>query len=119
MKISEKQKKFAEYYAESGNIFQSAVKAGYSENYAKTNAGKLLENDSIADYLKNLTEPEKKRRILNAAERQKILSGIAENVANFPVDRIRAIDTLNKMTGEYTVKTNISGDLGVRIIEDV
>ena len=119
MKISEKQKKFAEYYAESGNIFQSAVKAGYSENYAKTNARKLLENDRIAEYLKKLTEPAQKQRILNAVERQEILSDIASNKGMLPADRIRAIDTLNKMTGEYTVKTNISGDLGVRIIEDV
>lgn len=119
MKISEKQKKFAEYYAESGNIFQSAVKAGYSENYAKTNAGKLLENDSIAEYLKSLTAPAQEKRILSAAERQEILSDIANNKMFFPADRIKAIDTLNKMTGEYTVKTNISGDLGVRIIEDV
>lgn len=119
MKISEKQKKFAEYYAESGNIFQSAVKAGYSENYAKAQGHKLLENVGVSEYLKTLTEPGHNQRILNALERQAILSSIAEGVANFPADRIKAIDTLNKMTGEYTVKTNISGDLGVRIIEDV
>jgi len=119
VKISEKQKKFAEHYAESGNIFQSAVKAGYSENYAKTNAGKLLENDSISEYLKSLTAPAQKKRILNAAERQEILSDIANNKMLFPADRIKAIDTLNKMTGEYTIKANISGDMGVTIIDDV
>ena len=36
-KINARQKKFAEYYAQSGNSVQSAIKAGYSDNYANTN----------------------------------------------------------------------------------
>lgn len=37
-KLNARQKKFAEYYAECGNIVQSATKAGYSENYANSRA---------------------------------------------------------------------------------
>ena len=33
--MTARQKKFAEYYAQSGNTVQSAIKAGYSEKYAK------------------------------------------------------------------------------------
>ena len=43
-KINERQHKFAEYYAQRGNTVQSAIKAGYSENYANKLAHKLLEN---------------------------------------------------------------------------
>lgn len=33
-KLNARQRKFAEYYAQSGNTVQSAIQAGYSENYA-------------------------------------------------------------------------------------
>lgn len=102
--MNERQKKFAEYYAQCGNTVQSAIKAGYSENYANTNACKLLENDRVADYIKQLTVHQKETRILTAIERQKIISDIANDKENTPSDRIKAIDTLNKMTGEYTTK---------------
>ena len=34
------------------------------------------------------------------------MSDIAKDDENEPSDRIRAVDTLNKMTGEYTVKVD-------------
>ncbi|MDE6148577.1 MAG: terminase small subunit [Ruminococcus sp.] len=105
-KINARQKKFAEYYAQSGNTVQSAIKAGYSENYANANACKLLENVRVAEYIKELSEKSQDERILNAKERQAMLSDIAKDKGNTPTDRIRAIDTLNKMTGEYTVKVD-------------
>lgn len=102
--LNPRQKKFAEYYAQCGNTVQSAIKAGYSENYANTNACKLLENDRVAEYIKQLTVQQKRTRILTAIERQEIISDIAKDNENSPADRIKAIDTLNKMTGEYTTK---------------
>ena len=41
-----------------------------------------------------------------AKERQALLSDIANNGNNAPSDRIKAVDTLNKMTGEYIVKVD-------------
>lgn len=116
--MTERQKKFAEYYAQCGNTVQSAIKAGYSENYANTNACKLLENDRVAEYIKQLTEAAQTARIMTARERQAILSDIAKDKQNELSDRIRAIDTLNKMTGEYTQKVSIDGDVGVKIVDD-
>ena len=40
-KLNARQKKFAEYYAQSGNTVQSAIKAGYSEKYANADACKI------------------------------------------------------------------------------
>lgn len=116
--VTERQKKFAEYYAQCGNTVQSAIKAGYSENYANTNACKLLENDRVTEYIKQLTEAAQTARIMTARERQAILSDIAKDKQNELSDRIRAIDTLNKMTGEYTQKVDVSGNMGVKIIDD-
>ena len=117
--MNERQKKFAEFYAQSGNVLQSAIKAGYSENYAKARGHELLDNVGIAEYIKKLSEKARSKRILSASERQEILSDLARNTAELAADRIRAIDTLNKMTGEYISRTELSGDLGVVIVDDV
>lgn len=110
-KLNARQKKFAEYYAQSGNTVQSAIKAGYSENYANTNACKLLENVRVSEYIKQLSDKLKDKRIISAKDRQIILSDIAKSKEEFASDRIRAIDTLNKMTGEYLNKVEVSGTL--------
>lgn len=104
--LNVRQKKFAEYYAQSGNAAESAVKAGYSAKYANTNASKLLQNTTIANYIKELSEKLKDGRIMTAKDRQVLLSDIARDDENEPNDRIKAVDTLNKMTGEYTVKVD-------------
>lgn len=104
--LNARQRKFAEYYAQSGNAAESAVKAGYSAKYANTNASKLLQNTTIANYIRELSEKLKDERIMTAKDRQVLLSDIARDDENEPNDCIKAVDTLNKMTGEYTVKVD-------------
>lgn len=70
--MTPKQKKFAEYYAQSGNAAQSAIKAGYSDKYANTNASKLLQNTTIAEYIKELSKKAQNERILTAKDRQEL-----------------------------------------------
>lgn len=102
--VTARQKKFAEYYAQCGTAAQSAIQAGYSEKYAGQNADKLLKNTNIVEYIKQLTAKAQSDRIMTAVERQALLSDMAKDGGNAPADRIRAIDTLNKMTGEYVAK---------------
>lgn len=105
-KLNERQKKFAEYYAQSGNATESARKAGYSEKFCNTNASKTLQNTTVQEYIKALSEKTRNDRILTACERQEILSDIAKDGSEDAQARIKAIDTLNKMTGEYTLKVD-------------
>lgn len=51
MKLAQKQKLFADEYIKSGNAMQSAIKAGYSEKYAKSSSAKMLENVGIKSYI--------------------------------------------------------------------
>lgn len=110
-KLNARQKQFAEYYAQSGNIVQSALNAGYSENYANSRAYELLDNVGVSKYIKELTDKLMDERILTAKDRQVLLSNIAKSKDEETSDRIRAIDTLNKMTGEYLSKVEVSGSL--------
>ena len=118
VRLTDKQRKFCDEYLIDLNATQAAIRAGYTEKYANTNASKLLQNTTITEYIKQLTEDAQTARIMTARERQAILSDIAKDAQNELSDRIRAIDTLNKMTGEYTQKVSIDGDVGVKIVDD-
>ena len=69
-KINTRQKKFADEYIISGNIYQSAINAGYSENYSKAQSHKLLENVGIKKYIdKRLNEIESEK----VADQQEVM----------------------------------------------
>ena len=56
--LEPQQRAFAdEYIINNGNAYQAAIKAGYSEAYAKNATKKLLENGGISNYIKMRTEP--------------------------------------------------------------
>ena len=111
--MNERQKRFAEYYAQSGNAEQAAIAAGYSEKYARGNAYKLVAISGISKYIKELTEKAQEARIMSVSERRALLSDIARNENEKTQDRVKAIDTLNKMTGEYITK--IEGNISAEI----
>ncbi len=66
----------------------------------------MLEKVGVSKYIKELSDKLKDERIMSAKDRQVALSDIAKSAEQDPSDRIRAIDTLNKMTGEYIVKVD-------------
>lgn len=76
MKLTPKQKAFADYYIETGNAYQSAKKAGYSENYAKGNIIKLLENVSVKTYIDEQMKLLEDSRIAKADEVLKYLTRV-------------------------------------------
>lgn len=78
MKLTEKQKKFSDYYIELGNATQAAIKAGYSAKYANTNASKLLQNTTIKKYIDERMEQLASERIMSAQEILERLSLIAK-----------------------------------------
>lgn len=110
-KLNMRQRKFAEFYAQGNTASESAIKAGYSAKYAGVNTDKLLKNTNVSKYIKELADKAKDERILTAKDRQVLLSDIANSKVEETSDRIRAIDTLNKMTGEYLNKVEVSGSL--------
>lgn len=54
--LSVKQKKFADEYIKTGNRYQSALKAGYSESIAKGQSYKFIENMGIKEYIHAKTD---------------------------------------------------------------
>ena len=69
MKLTERQKRFADLYVENGgNVYKAAVDAGYSEKYANAQGYKLLGNVGISEYIKNRMAELESARIMTVKE---------------------------------------------------
>lgn len=76
-KLSLKQQIFADEYIITGNATKSAIKAGYSEKYANTNASKLLQNTTTKAYIEKRLAELRKERTLTMEEALELTSSIA------------------------------------------
>lgn len=76
MKLTPKQKAFADYYIQTGNATESAIKAGYSENYAKARCSDLLVNVGIKTYIEERMEQIASDRIADAKEVLEYLTAV-------------------------------------------
>lgn len=68
MKLTEKQRRFVDYYVETGNASEAARRAGYSKKYINANAPKLLQNTAIKATIDARLRELEGKRIANAAE---------------------------------------------------
>ena len=126
-KLTEKQKKFVDYYIELGNATQAAIKAGYSSKYANTNASKLLQNTTIKSYIDERLSQLASERIVSAEEVLEFLSSVMRNEQKEEVlkgvgmgeqakthievsakDRVKAAELLGKRYALFTDKTEMT-----------
>lgn len=77
MKLTKQQQDFADYYIKLGNAEEAAIKAGYSKNYARASAYKLLANVGIKKYIDERMKQLASERIMSAQEILERLSLIA------------------------------------------
>lgn len=127
MKLTPKQKAFAEYYIETGNATQSAVKAGYSKKTARVIGQENLLKPAIKFYIdEKMKELESKRiakaeevleyltRVLRGEETEQVV--VTENIGDFmseakvidkeisAKDKIKAAELLGKRYRLFTDK---------------
>ena len=145
MKLTVKQKAFADYYIELGNATESYIKAGYKASerkVAEVEGCKLLKNPKIDNYIKKRMEQIESNRIAKAEEVLAFLSAslrgeILEEVVSTksdgsggiePIilkkqlsakDRIKAAELLGKRYALFTEKVDLEGNVGVTIIDDI
>lgn len=108
-------------------MYQSAINAGYSENYAKSDACKILEKPSVKAYIDDRMKQLEEEAIADQAEILKYLTRIIRdeereevlvNVGNFEQekqeikisakDKIKAAELLGKRYGSWTDKVDMS-----------
>ena len=77
--LNARQKMFADEYLISGNAEQAAIKAGYSEKYARGNAHKLVANSGIKEYIEERLKQIESSKIADAAEVMRYLTSVMRN----------------------------------------
>lgn len=141
-KLTLKQKKFADEYIITGNVYQSAVKAGYKETYAKGNSSKLLENVRVKTYIderlkkledEKIAKQDEVLKYLTKVMRGKSLSSAVvvegkgdgcsqAKLIEKPPDekeKLKAAELLGKRYALFTEKTQIDTDAKVVIVDDI
>lgn len=135
--MNKRMKDFADFYLETGNIYQSAIKAGYSENYAKTNASKLLEKDSVKNYIEEQLANIQSKRIADITEVMEYLTkglrqeleeevvfmtemGVQRVIKKIGIkDSNKCVEMLAKRFGILSDRLDINAEVGVTIVDDL
>lgn len=145
MKLTIKQKAFADFYIQLGNATEAYIEAGYksaTRNVAEVNAHKLLRNAKVKKYIEERLSELDSERIADQKEILQyftsvmrgesrscvvVVEGCGEGCSSAKLvekppdekERLKAAEMLGKVHGMFTDKMQINGDLGVQIVDDV
>ena len=108
MKLTVKQRLFANEYIKSGNATQSAIKAGYSDKYVATNTDKLLKNTKLKAYISAKMAEIESHKIADAKEAMQAITSIARG------ETTETQAQLNPLTGKWE-QIEVPADLKTRL----
>lgn len=136
-KLTARQQRFCDEYLIDLNATQAAIRAGYSEKYAHTNAAKLLQITTIKDFIESrmsektdalIADQDEVLEYLTAVMRGQSTASVlartasgAEKVLEKPPDekeRLRAAELLGKRYGLYTERVDALVDTDINITVD-
>ncbi len=104
--VNERQRKFAEFYAENPNATEAAKLAGYSEKTARSQGQRLLTNVDIQKRIRELQEETARERIASMIQTKVFWSEIMSDTTQKTSDRLKASELLARSAGAFlTVKT--------------
>lgn len=113
--------------------YKDAYNAKYSEKSIDEKASTLFNSEKVQERYKELLQQLENKSIMSAKERMiwlsKVVNGDVKDTvyynvdgANTPIEKtadintkIKALDTLNKMSGEYTTKIESNVDFNIRV----
>lgn len=123
-KLTEKQKRFIDYYVETANATESAKRAGYSSKTAKNIGAENLTklNYFIQERLQQLED----NRIASQEEVLQYLTKVmrGEEKDQFGLDaslqdRTKCAELLGKRYGTFKEKVDVTGNIPVVIADDI
>lgn len=112
MKLTHKQRLFADEYIKSGNATQAYVRAGYrvnTESSAKAASSRLLTNVNLKHYIDAKMAEIESHKIADAKEAMQSITAIARG------ETTETQAQLNPLTGKWE-KTEIPADLKTRLV---
>lgn len=129
-KMTLKQQRFADEYIITGNLYKSAVVAGYSEKYAKSQSHKLLENVGIKNYIDERLAKLESEKIATQEEVLQYLTSVMRGEKTEPLlvldgegtqkvieavpnvqSRTKAAELLGKRYGTFTDRVDINAQI--------
>jgi phage terminase small subunit len=113
--MTEKQKAFCDFYLQSFNGTQSAIKAGYSEETAQQIASENLSKPLIQEYIKERTEKASNSRIMTVTDLKEFWSGTAQGLiegADYK-DRLKASELLGKAEALFVERLKHEGTISI------
>ena len=123
-KLTEKQKRFIDYYIETANATESAKRAGYSENTAKQIG---CENLTKLDFF--IQERLKQKEVSRIASQDEVLEYLTRvmrgeekdqfNLDASLQDRTKCAELLGKRYGTFKEKVDVTGNIPVVIEDDI
>ena len=108
MRLTTKQRLFADEYIKSGNATQSAIKAGYATKAAYRTGSENLRKPQIKAYIDAKMAEIESRKIADAKEAMQAITAIARG------ETTETQAQINPLTGEWK-KTEVPADLKTRL----
>ena len=114
-KLNARQKKFADEYIITGNITQSAIKAGYSESYADSQGYRLLGIVGMKEYIQERNRQLDKEKIADMQEVHEFWANILRDEELDVSDRIRVSELIGKTNGAFLSRVEQTGDMKIKV----
>lgn len=137
--LTEKQKRFADYYIETGNMTEAAIKAGYSKKTARVIGQENLLKPAIKNYVDERLKELEEKRVASATEVMQLLTSamrgeldeevvVVESIGDYCSearvvkkkiglkDRIKAAELIGKRHRLFTDKIQVEGVVPVMIV---
>ena len=137
--LTEKQKRFADYYIETGNMTEAAIKAGYSKKTARVIGQENLLKPAIKNYVDERLKELEEKRVASATEVMQLLTAamrgeldeevvVVESIGDYCSearlvkkkiglkDRIKAAELIGKRHRLFTDKVQVEGVVPVMIV---
>ena len=119
--LTYKQEEFAKKIVEGMNqadAYRSTYNAKkMSDNAVYREASLFVAHPKIAQRINELREELSKATIMTAQKRLEWLTGVIQSKDESTGDKLKAVDIMNKMQGEYVTK--VEGNLSVAKLEDL
>jgi phage terminase small subunit len=119
--LTPKQEKFVQGIIE-GKSQADAYRSAYStknmtDKTIREEASRLMSDPNVSARVKELRGQVIKSTIMSAQERMEWLTDLIKNTNEGTTDRLRAIDIINKMTGEYVTKidADVKNDITINV----
>lgn len=123
-KLTEKQKRFIDYYIETANATESAKRAGYSEKTAKNIGAENL--TKLNFFIQKKLEEKESNRIASQDEvlqyLTKVMRGELKDQFGLDAslqDRTKCAELLGKRYGTFKEKVDVNGSIPVVIEDDI